>query len=85
MATNFVDGGCKKCLVWFVFLILRCFNCMSWFFIRHLKRRGILTFYFILNAEEDYDSALSKGCSGIMGDQTVELKNYLQRIGRYYN
>jgi hypothetical protein len=42
-------------------------------FIRHLKKRGILTFYFILNEEEDFDRAVGKGCSGIMTDLTASL------------
>lgn len=50
MAMNFTESKCFKCLIFFVFLILRCFNFFSWIFIRHLKKRGILTFYFILNA-----------------------------------
>lgn len=68
-----VDSNCKKCLVCFAFSILRCFNFFSRLFIPHLKKRGILTFYFILNTEEDYENALSTGCSGIMTDLTADL------------
>jgi hypothetical protein len=49
-----------------------------------LKKRGILTFYFILNEEDDYDSALSKGCSGIMSDLSENLEKYLKRKGLFY-
>jgi hypothetical protein len=73
MAMNFAQSGCAKCLVFVIMGILRCFNFFSRFFIWHLKKRGILTFYFILNEDEDYRNAIDKGCSGIMTDLTENL------------
>lgn len=78
------DSKCKQCLACFAFLILRCFNFFSRLFIPHLKKRGILTFYFILNTEEDFENAMSTGCSGIMTDLTTDLEVFLKRKGVYY-
>lgn len=84
MAKSFSRSKCMSCLIFFVMLILKCFNFFSWFFIRHLKKRGILTFYFILNDEEDFDRALNKGCSGIMTDLTEDLEKYLKKKNIFY-
>lgn len=51
IVSNFSGNCCTRCLIFFALMVLRCFNCLSWLFIRHLKKRGILTFYFILNSE----------------------------------
>lgn len=84
MAMNFAQSKCTKCLVFVVLSILRCFNFFSRFFIWHLKKRGILTFYFILNHEEDFENAVSKGCSGIMTDLTGSLEKYLKANNLFY-
>lgn len=65
-------------------LILRFFNLISRLFIPHLKKRGILTFYFILNSTVDFDTAVSMGCSGIMTDETNKLAEYLRNKKIYY-
>ena len=50
LVMNFAHGSClKKCLLWTLYQVLNCFNFFSRFWIPHLKKRGILTFYFILN------------------------------------
>ena len=55
MIKKFAGDSCvKSCLVLLLFQILNCFNFFSRLWIPHLKKRGILTFYFILNEEEDF-------------------------------
>ena len=81
---NMIESRCMKCLAFFAFGIFRCFNFFSRLFIPHLKKRGILTFYFILNTEEDFENALSTGCSGVMTDLTEDLEKYLKRTGVYF-
>ena len=64
------DGSCKMALF---FCVLNCLgklvNCITGFLISHLKKRGIITFYFVLNNREDFSSAVTKGCAGIMTDK----------------
>ena len=40
---------CRRYLWVFAYFLLRCFNFFNKIFVPHLKKRGILTFYFILN------------------------------------
>lgn len=54
MAYNAAGPGCKKCLVCFAIGLISFFNLLSRLFIPHLKKRGILTFYWILNEEDDF-------------------------------
>ena len=51
---RFAGTSCKKVLVCIVFQLIRFFNLISRLFIPHLRKRGILTFYWILNEEEDW-------------------------------
>lgn len=51
---DFTDSCWKKCLAYMLIGMLKCFNGLSGLFIRHLKKRGILTFYFIINDEDDF-------------------------------
>ena len=37
-------------------------------FIPHLRRRGILTFFWVVNEEQDFRTAVSIGCAGIITD-----------------
>lgn len=45
--------------------------------ITHLKKRGVLTYFFVLNNEHEWRRALQCGASGIMTDFPTELKLYL--------
>lgn len=49
MAYEAAGSGCKKCLVCVLIALLNFFNLLSRLFIPHLKKRGILSFYWILN------------------------------------
>ena len=55
LVMKFAGDSClKKCLLWFLYQVVNCFNFFSRFWIPHLKKRGILTFYFILNEKKDF-------------------------------
>jgi hypothetical protein len=54
IAKEMAGSACRRCLASLLILFAKCFNCLSWVFIRHLKKRGILTFYFILNHPQDF-------------------------------
>jgi lysophospholipase D len=82
---KFTTGSClKSCLGCVIYQILNCFNFLGRIWIRHLKKRGILTFYFILNSEEDFDTAVASGCSGIMTDYPSQLNAYLKRNNLFF-
>jgi hypothetical protein len=51
MVYTYADSGCKKCLGFLVIGVISLFNLVSRLFIPHLKKRGILTFYWIINEE----------------------------------
>lgn len=70
-----------SCLLRLVSCIVSCINCITGPLVRHLKKRGIPTFCFILNSEEDYEFAIDKGVSGIMTDRPTHLKQYLVKRG----
>jgi lysophospholipase D len=44
----------------------------------HLRRRGVMTFYWVCNSEEEFDRALSLGASGIITDEPFLLREYLR-------
>jgi len=39
----------KKCLVWLLIKMIKFFNLINRLFVPHFKKRGILTFYWIVN------------------------------------
>lgn len=84
MAYKAAGSACKKCLVCVIFGLFSFFNLMSRLFIPHLKKRGILTFYWIVNEEEEFDSAISMGCSGIMTDVPSRLARHLKSSSLYF-
>ena len=47
--------------------------------ITHLKKRGVLTYFFVLNNEHEWKRALECGASGIMTDFPSDLKSFLQQ------
>jgi hypothetical protein len=85
LVMKFAGDSCfKTCLLWVLFQVVNCFNFFSRLWIPHLKKRGILTFYFILNEEEDFATAIKTGCSGIMTDVPTKLNTYLKEKGLFY-
>lgn len=55
------------------------------FIIRHLRKRGIPTYLWVLNEEEDFDRAFALGAAGVMTDRPTLLRKYLDEnphVGR---
>ena len=59
------------------FLLMR-----PWLF-EHLSKRGIQTYVWVLNTEEDIDRAFKLGVTGVMTDYPSLLRDYLQRNPQY--
>ncbi len=86
-AIQFMDMGKSafgRVFFGFLFRALGLFNFLSRFWIPHLKKRGILTFYFTLNQESDFEIAIKSGCSGIMTDYPTRLNKYLKNNSLFY-
>ena len=81
---RFAGSGCKKCLACFAICIIKLFNLLGRLFIPHLRKRGILTFYWIVNDEEGFEDAVDSGCAGIMTDRTTFLAEYLKSRNRFF-
>eukprot|EP00118_Oscarella_pearsei_P004348 m.18433 g.18433 ORF g.18433 m.18433 type:complete len:329 (+) comp27660_c0_seq1:2432-3418(+) len=45
----------------------------------HLKKRGIVSYVWVLNEEEDYEVAMNLGATGIMTDLPTNLSAYFAR------
>lgn len=65
--------GSKRALVRFFDFLL-----MSKFMFRHLNERGIQTYLWVLNDEEEFEQALKCGVTGIMTDFPTKLSQFLQ-------
>ncbi|XP_023325223.1 lysophospholipase D GDPD1 isoform X4 [Eurytemora carolleeae] len=48
--------------------------------IKHLEERGIPTYLWVLNSEEEFEQGLSSGASGIMTDYPSRLKQFYHKI-----
>lgn len=46
--------------------------------IRHLRKRGVPTYFFVLNAEHEWQRAVNCGAAGIMTDYPKRLQNWLK-------
>ena len=84
MADSMATTCGRKVLVCIFLSIVRFFNLISRLFIPHLRKRGILTFYWIVNDEEGWERAIGMGCKGIMTDMPTELRKYLLGRGLYF-
>ncbi|KAK7088555.1 lysophospholipase D GDPD1-like [Littorina saxatilis] len=47
--------------------------------IRHLEKRGIQTYLWVLNSEEEFERAFKIGATGVMTDFPTMLKDFLDR------
>ena len=45
----------------------------------HLDKRGVTTYLWVLNNEEDYERAFNLGVHGVMTDYPTKLKQYLEK------
>ncbi|ESO97696.1 hypothetical protein LOTGIDRAFT_103735 [Lottia gigantea] len=50
---------------------------------KHLERRGIHTFVWVLNSEEEFDIAFKTQVMGVMTDFPTKLKDFLQEHPQY--
>ena len=75
---------CGKVFICILLTLIRFFNLIGRLFIPHLRKRGILTFYWIVNEEEDWERAVSMGCRGIMTDEPTKLAAFLKDKGLYF-
>ncbi len=50
---------------------------------RHLRARGIPTYAWVLNTEEEFDRAFRCGVEGVMTDHPSRLREYLRRHPEY--
>ena len=51
--------------------------------IDHLKKRGIPTYIWVLNREEDFERAFRLGASGVMTDYPTLLNEFLKQNPQY--
>lgn len=49
----------------------------------HLAKRGIQTYLWVLNTEEDFERAFRLGATGVMTDFPTRLKDFLRRNTRW--
>jgi glycerophosphoryl diester phosphodiesterase len=47
--------------------------------VSHLRKRGILTFYWVCNQENEFTNAIKYGASGVMTDDPELLHQFLQK------
>ena len=84
MADNMANSCGRKVAVCLIISVLRFFNLVSRLFIPHLRKRGILTFYWIVNEEDGWERAVAMGSRGIMTDRPSDLALFLKRKGMYF-
>ena len=49
----------------------------------HLLKRGIPTYVWVLNSEEDFERAFKLGVTGVMTDYPTLLRDYLEKNPQY--
>ncbi|XP_035826727.1 lysophospholipase D GDPD1 isoform X2 [Aplysia californica] len=82
------DRQLSKKVKWFFWLMDKLLMRPS--LISHLDKRGIQTYLWVLNREEDFERAMCLGVAGIMTDRVTLLADFLQRrkggqAGNSYN
>lgn len=45
----------------------------------HFQKRGILTFYWVCNYDDDFRKAISHGANGIMTDNPATLSTFIEK------
>ena len=56
------------------FKVLKLANYLMGLLAYHLKKRGIMTFFWVANCNDDFERALKFGASGIMTDESEKLR-----------
>ncbi|XP_071529016.1 lysophospholipase D GDPD1-like [Panulirus ornatus] len=49
----------------------------------HLSKRGVQTYLWVMNTEEDFRSAFETGATGVMTDYPTKLKTFLEENPQY--
>lgn len=79
LALKSVDGSTPWANTWRSRFIVRLLDrlMMRPSLFRHLEQRGIQTYLWVLNEEQDWDRAFKLGVAGVMTDFPSKLKDYL--------
>lgn len=79
LALRSVDGSSPWANTWKLRLAVRILDIllMRPSLFHHLERRGIQTYLWVLNEEQDWDRAFKLGAVGVMTDFPTRLSNYL--------
>jgi hypothetical protein len=82
-ALLFQEEGARwvKYLKFGVYLLL---DLLSRLYVPHLRKRGIMTFYWIVNEERDFERAAARGSAGIISDSPSRLASYLKKSQIYF-
>ncbi|XP_052230963.1 lysophospholipase D GDPD1-like isoform X2 [Dreissena polymorpha] len=73
-------------LSWKIRTLLRVFDMLMMrpALFKHLERRGIQTYLWVLNEEEDFSRAFKLGATGVMTDFPTKLTNFLEQHPQYW-
>ncbi|XP_023225358.1 lysophospholipase D GDPD1-like [Centruroides sculpturatus] len=67
----------RQKLDWFLWLMEKLLMRKELF--EHLEKRGIQTYLWVINEDEDFQNAFKLGVTGVMTDYPTRLKEYLQK------
>lgn len=67
----------KKTVVWILWLMDKLLMRKALF--QHLEKRGIQTYLWVLNDDDDFEKAFKLGVAGVMTDYPTKLKEYLEK------
>ena len=61
-----------------LFKVIKLTNPLMGLLAYHLRKRGIMTYFWVANCEDDFKRAFKYGASGIMTDDPPLLKEFLE-------
>lgn len=74
---NLVSSYNRQKLDWFLWIMEKLLMRKELF--KHLEKRGIQTYLWVINEDEDFQKAFKLGVTGVMTDYPTRLKEYLQK------
>lgn len=74
---NLVSSHNRQKLDWFLWIMEKLLMRKELF--KHLEKRGIQTYLWVINEDEDFQKAFKLGVTGVMTDYPTRLKEYLQK------
>lgn len=77
---NLVSSHNRQKLDWFLWIMEKLLMRKELF--KHLEKRGIQTYLWVINEDEDFQKAFKLGVTGVMTDYPTRLKEYLQKTGK---